>query len=396
MRIEDNERITRVGPGTPGGNMLRRYWWPILTSEQVKKKPVKVGLLGEKFVVFRTLEGKLGMLDQNCSHRRASLEFGRVEEKGIRCCYHGWLWSEKGACLEQMVEPDLGAKTRHQYKQGSYTVYEVSGLIFAYIGPLPAPQFPKWDLLFNDNCNKFIVGRDAHSNWVQRAENLQDALHVAVLHASVYPELAAKRATKVEWNECWYGIDMYLEYPNGIRDRHHFMFPASNRIYVGRAGQRPHQFIQWFTPVDDLYTLTFQMFCSIGDPPPYKTTVAEFQSYPPGVFKRVEDGWWDIWERDQDDAAMESQGVIANRSLENLASSDAGIVKFRRMLMKSIDAVERGENPTFGVQTDDQIVEFETYKTLGIDDPTQLHFAELGEKLEIRPPYDVNEENTVS
>lgn len=392
MKREENERITQVGPGTPAGNMLRRYWWPVVPSANVGTKPVKVKLLGEQFVLYRSLEGKLGFLDLNCTHRRASLEFGRVEEKGIRCCYHGWLFDENGNCLDQMVEPDRGAKTRHLYKQGSYSVFEISGLIFVYIGPQPAPAFPKWDLLFNDNSNKFIVGRDAHSNWVQRAENLQDALHVAVLHGSVYPELAGRRASKVEWNETWYGIDMYLGYPTGVRDRHHFMFPAMNRIYVGRAGQRPHQFIQWFVPVDDQYTLTYQMFCSIGDPPPYKTTIAEFQSYPPGGFKRVEDGWWGLWERDQDDAAMESQGVIANRALEHLATSDIGIVKFRKMLTKSIDDVEKGL-PAFGtIPPNDEVVHFETYKTLGIEDPTKIFHPELADKLSITKPYDLKED----
>ncbi len=394
MTPEDNERITRIGPGTPGGDMLRRYWWPVTAAANVKNKPVKIGLLGEKFVLFRTLKGDLGLLDLNCTHRRASLEFGRVEDKGIRCCYHGWLYDVKGNCLEQMVEPELGAKACHLYKQPSYSVREVSGLIFAYIGPQPEPKFPKWDLLFDDNANKFIVMRDAHSNWVQRVENLQDALHVAILHAPVYPELAAQRA-KTDWIERWYGIEMYMEYPSGIRDRHHFMFPAMNRIYVGRSGQRPHQFIQWFTPVTDTYTLTFQMFCSIGDPPPYKTTVAEFQGYPPGGFKRVEDGWWDIWERDQDDAAMESQGVIANRALEHLATSDIGITKFRRMLMKSIDAVERGEAPVGLIPPNDDVVMLESFKTLGIDNPTEVHNADLGEQLDVIAPYDVKENSTV-
>jgi 5,5'-dehydrodivanillate O-demethylase oxygenase subunit len=389
MDADDNRRITQVARGTAAGEMLRRYWWPILPSANVGKTPVKVKLLGEEFVVFRTAQGALGMLDLHCTHRRASLEFGRVEADGIRCCYHGWLYDVNGACLDQMMEPDRGARTRHLYRQGSYLAREVSGLVFAYIGPQPAPRFPKWDVLFDDHCNKFIVCRDAHSNWLQRAENQLDILHVPVLHASIYPELAGVRPHRVEWNETWYGVDFRLEYPTGVRDRHHYMFPSVNRVYVGRAGQRPHQLIQWYVPVSDTYTMVMQIFCSIGDAPPYKTTAAEFQHFAPGSVKRVEDGWWGIWERDQDDAAMESQGAIADRSLEHLASSDTGIVKFRNMLMKAIDEVERGENPTPGVPTDDEVVFLETYKTLAVDDPTAVRNAELGEKLQIRQPYDV-------
>jgi hypothetical protein len=135
--------------------------------------------------------------------------------------------------------------------------------------------------------------------------------------------------------------------------------------------------------------MVMQIFCSIGDPPPYKATVAEFQHFAPGSFKRVEDEWWGIWERDQDDAAMESQGVIADRSLEHLASSDTGVVKFRQMLMKAIEQVERGEAPTPGVPSDDEVVLLETYKTLVVDDPTEVRNADLGQRLQIRQPYDL-------
>jgi 5,5'-dehydrodivanillate O-demethylase oxygenase subunit len=392
MLAEENRKITQVGPGTPGGNLLRRYWWPVMPSASVTNKPVKVGLLGQKFVLFRTPGGELGMLDLHCTHRRASLEFGRVEDNGIRCCYHGWLYDAKGNCLDQMVEPDGGAKTRNNYKQGAYTVRELSGTIFAYIGPQPVPQLPMWDVLADENSNKFIVRRDAHSNWVQRAENQQDILHLSVLHASIYPELAGLRASRIDWNETWYGLDFYLEYPNGVRDRHHYMFPSVNRVYVSRAGQRPHQLIQWYVPIDDTFTMTYQIFCSMGDKPPYKTTVAEYQTLTPGNYKRVEDGWWGIWERDQDDAAMESQGTIADRTLEHLASSDIGVVKFRRMLSTSIDAVARGASPTFGVPPNDEVVMLETYKTLGLEDPTKIRHAGVGEKLAIRHPYDVAED----
>ena len=100
---EENELMTRVGPGTPAGEMLRRYWWPLAFTEALKPKgrPVKVRLLGEDFVLFRDGGGKLGLLDLHCSHRGTSLEFGRVEDGGIRCCYHGWLYDRNGRCLEQ-------------------------------------------------------------------------------------------------------------------------------------------------------------------------------------------------------------------------------------------------------------------------------------------------------
>jgi len=388
MNREENERITRVGPGTPGGTMLRRYWWPVAISDHVGNRPHKVRLLGEDFVLFRSLEGRLGLLDLHCTHRNASLEFGRVEAKGLRCCYHGWLYDEKGHCLDQMCEPNGGFPYREKIRQGAYAVTEKSGLIFAYIGPEPAPSLPKWDVLFDEQSNKFVQGRDMHSNWVQRAENMLDALHVMALHASVYPELAAQRPTTLEYNERWYGIDMYLEYPNGIRDRHHYMFPACNRIQVARSGQRPHQFIQWATPVDDTKSISFQIWAQSGDPPPYKVTGAQYQTTVPGEYRRVEDEWWGIWERDQDDAAVESQGPITDRTREHLASSDQGIVKFRRMLARAIDAVERAEGAFASVPPDDNVVMLETYKTLA-EDVTQIRNPELGKQLEVIQPYDL-------
>ena len=115
MLKEENERMTGVGPGTPGGQMLRRYWWPILVADHLGKRPVKVKLLSEEFVLYRGLNGVLGLLDKHCAHRNASLEFGRVEEGGLRCCYHGWLFDEKGNCLDQTCEPDGGKGYREKH-----------------------------------------------------------------------------------------------------------------------------------------------------------------------------------------------------------------------------------------------------------------------------------------
>jgi 5,5'-dehydrodivanillate O-demethylase len=380
--------MTGVGLNTPGGTMLRRYWWPIVVSDHLGKRPAKVKLLGEEFTLFRKPNGTLGLLDKHCSHRSASLEFGRVEEQGLRCCYHGWLYDEKGNCLDQMCEPNGGKGYREKIKHGAYSVIEKSGLIFAYIGPQPAPAFLKWDVLLDEKANKYVQARDLHVNWIQRAENMMDPLHVMALHASLYPELATQRPTRLDYNEMWYGIDMYLEYPNGIRDRHHYMFPASNRIQVARAGQHPHQFIQWATPIDDTSSVAFQIWCRHGEAPPYQIIGAQYQKTVPGECKRVEDGWWGIWERDQDDAAVESQGLITDRTREHLASSDQGIVKFRRMLLRSIDAVERGE-PAFGtIPPNDDVIMLETYKTLAAD-PTEIRNVELGKQLEVIQPYDL-------
>lgn len=388
LRKEENELLTRVGPGAPCGDLLRRYWWPVTCSDYLGKRPMRIRLLGEDFVLFRKPDGVLGFLDLHCTHRGASLEFGRVEAQGLRCCYHGWLYDERGRCQDQMCEPN-GGEHRENYRQGAYPVLEKSGLIFVYIGPGDAPPFPKWDVLFNDACSKVVQGRDAHGNWLQRAENMLDALHVMCLHASLYPELAAQRPNHLEFNETWYGIEMKLDYPGGVRDKHHYMFPAMNRIQVCRVGQRPHQFIQWVVPHDDEHCTTFQIWATEGDEPPYTTTTGAFQKTTPGDFRRVEDDWWGLWERDQDDAAIESQGVIADRTREHLATCDLGIVKMRRMLLRSIDAVTKGEEPAARIPPNDDVIELESYKTMVGDTPDAVRQPKEGERLQIIAPYDL-------
>ena len=146
MTPEQNERLTRVGPGTPCGEMLRRYWWPIWFTELVTDKPVPVRLLGEDLVLFRNADGGTGLLDRRCPHRGASLELGRVEDDGIRCCYHGWKFAADGACLDMPAEPP-GTPLINEVHQTAYVTQETAGLVFAYLGPLPAPLLPRYDLL---------------------------------------------------------------------------------------------------------------------------------------------------------------------------------------------------------------------------------------------------------
>ena len=386
---EENEFLTRVGPGTPCGQMLRRYWWPIAVSEDVETAPIVVRLLGEDAVLFRDGSGALGLLDRHCAHRGASLEFGRVEAYGLRCCYHGWLYDRDGRCLDQPCEPpDSNFKDR--VRQKAYPVREVSGIVFGYIGPLPAPSFPKYDLLFRDDCNKTVYGRDMHCNWLQRAENMLDMMHVMCLHASLYPELALTRPGTHEWTERWYGVQMDLSYPNGVEDRHHFVFPFINRVQVMRAGQEPFQFMQWVTPIDDAKCVSYQVWASEVENGPYSLRTGKYQATVPGEVKRVEDGWWNIWERDQDDAAADSQGVVADRTREHLGASDRGTIMLRKMIKDAIAANERGDDPP-GILRDDahEIIDLYAYKLALGGVAGEVRAPEVGERLGIVEPFDL-------
>ena len=389
LSAADNDLLTRVGPGTPCGDMLRRYWWPIGTSDEIGGEPTVVNLLGQTFVAFRDGRGHAGMLDRKCCHRGASLEYGRVEEEGLRCCYHGWLFDRNGRCLDQPCEPeDSNFKTR--VRQGAYPVHEVSGLVFAYIGPGDSPAFPKYDLLYNDQCNKTVYGRDMQSNWLQRVENMLDMLHVMCLHASLYPELAFKRPDYYDWTERWYGVQMDLTYPNGTEDRHHYVFPFINRVQVMRAGQEPYQFMQWVSPQDDTRCISYQVWASEAEEGPYSLQTGKFQHTVRGEYKRVEAGFWNIWERDQDDVAADSQGVIADRTDEHLGVSDRGIILLRKMIQDAIEAVKRGEDPP-GILRDPghDIIDLYAWKTELGAEPGKVRAADVGKKLEIIQPFDL-------
>ena len=343
MTPERNEMLTRVGPGTPGGAMLRRYWWPVGFDEQIQKKIVPVRHLGEDFVLFRDATGTLAMLDAACAHRRASLEHGRVEDRGIRCCYHGWLYDTAGRCLEMPAEPP-GSTLHEEVRQRSVPVQVVAGLIFAYLGPDPAPKIPRYDLLALDDCDRTIWAAEDHCNWVQRAENGVDAYHSMALHASMYPSIALKRP-EVEFEKTWYGFRTHSVYPDGRINIVHDIFPSSTRRYNARAGSIPSQFLHIRVPIDDLSTMTFFVESKFKPEGPYKRECRGYQTTVRGVYNHVEDGWWGLASEEQDRAAQESQGVIHDRSREFLGTSDRGIVMWRKLAFDSIRAAKEGRDP---------------------------------------------------
>ena len=343
MTPQENETMTRVGPNTPGGKFLRSYWWPVWFTQELTNKPVPIRLLGEDFVLFRDGSGKIGFLDAACPHRRASLTLGRVEEKGIRCCYHGWLLSAEGHCLEMPAEPK-GSKLHEDVRQHHGLTQEAGGLIFAYLGPLPAPQLPHYDLLFREDCDRAVWAKDDHCNWAQRAENGVDPYHSMSLHASVYPSMAMKRPDAT-WTPMWYGFRMQSEYPGGKRNVSHHIFPSTTRRHGARVGTTPSEYLHIRVPTDDTLTTTFYVKANIKPEGPYKTTCRGMQKTQPGVYQRVEDEWWGLESSDQDRAAQESQGPIHDRSREFLGTSDKGVVMWRKLVFEGIKAVAKGADP---------------------------------------------------
>ncbi len=242
---EENEFLTRVGRGKPAGEMLRRYWWPVAFSEDIKAKgvPAKITLLAEDFALFRDGAGHLGLVALHCSHRGTSLEYGRVEENGIRCCYHGWLYDVRGNCLEQPAE--AGDSTfKDRIKHPAYHAQDAGGLVFAYIGPEPAPLLPNYDLLVREDGCRVVGGGEEFCNWLQRAENSADGAHSIALHAAGYPNMAMKRPT-IKWEATQFGIKETTWIEGATRPRiSHFVFPSHVRHSAARIDEQPRQVIR--------------------------------------------------------------------------------------------------------------------------------------------------------
>src|SRR5262249_8553484 len=149
LSVEDNELLTRVGAGTPAGELLRRYWWPVAGEAQLVKATKRVRLLGEDLVLYRDRSGSLGLIGAQCSHRNAGVVSAFPEEDGLRCAYHGWKFNARGECVEQPFEQTVHPDSRFRETCGipGYPVQSLGGLVWAYLGPQPAPLLPRWDVL---------------------------------------------------------------------------------------------------------------------------------------------------------------------------------------------------------------------------------------------------------
>ena len=168
---EENERFTRVGPGTPMGEMLRRYWHPVGCSEFLGAKPQRLKLLGEELVLYRGEDGKPALMELRCAHRGVALDYSRVEGDCIRCPYHGWKYDRTGQCVEQPAEPEASS-FKDRIKLRSYPTQEFSGLVYGYLGPEPAPLLPLYDVLLMEDGVKTVQVQEVHANWFNHVENI--------------------------------------------------------------------------------------------------------------------------------------------------------------------------------------------------------------------------------
>jgi 5,5'-dehydrodivanillate O-demethylase len=366
---EENETLTRVGRGTPAGEMLRRYWFPISAAQELtEEKPTKfVRVLGEDLVLFRDKSGRVGLLEDRCSHRGASLSYGRVEERGISCAYHGWLYDIEGNCLEAPPEP-TGSKFCLSVKHRAYPVQKLSGLFWAYLGPQPVPVIPKIDVWArNDGRKKVFVQPRLDCNWLQAMENSVDPAHLQILHQDTALDFARGRKPvsttrgftddieSFEFHEVPLGIMKKRTYKNGIIDEHPLIFP--NILRQGNGAQIR-------VPIDDTHTMIF-IVRFFPNPDGKITDDDETQAEYVKSYKNPPDGLHPLARftldevQAQDHMAWETQGPIADRTRERLATSDRGVVMLREMVMREIGRVQQGQDPK-GVMRDPDHEIFDT------------------------------------
>ena len=363
---EQNERLTRIGPGTPCGELLRRYWQPLCPAAEITPANPKkrIRIMGEDLLVFRDGEGRIGCVEEFCKHRGASLYYGYVEDDGIRCCYHGWKYDCSGQCTEQPFEPKA-SRLKDEIRLRSYPVQRLGGLLFAYMGPDPAraPLLPRWDVLVREDGKREIKMFPTHEcNWLQIQENTADSTHTFFLHGVMDRRIGLKHPfapyyrrpiEKLDFKVCEWGIDKVIVYGGDVPEkeiRPPLIFPNILRIPNG-----PMEVMHWRVPIDDVSTrIVFVAFTPARDASVRTREDDEIPyTYLPPM--KAQDGEYDLKTFfSQDQMAQESQGAIYDRTNENLGVSDRGIVLLRKMLLEQIERVERGEDPTVAVVRDPQ------------------------------------------
>jgi 5,5'-dehydrodivanillate O-demethylase len=353
---EQNDRLTQVGPGTPMGSLLRRYWQPVAAAIELDGDPVrKVRFLGEDLTLYRSSAGEYGLIEDRCAHRCMSLEFGIPDEKGLRCPYHGWVYDQSGQCVEQPFEdrafPEAHYKDR--IKVTAYPVRELGGLLFAYFGPLPAPLLPRWDLLVRDDLDVAVEKHLLPCNWLQCMDNAADPVHFEFLHAAFGNYTLKKlgkpaamtqaKHLKIEFDVFRFGIMkrrlLEGENPDTSDDwniGHPLIFP--NLLAVGAEGSST---FQYRVPVDDTRTLQIAFRTTKRKPgaAPLPITVKYSELFGADG-KLVADTI-----PKQDMTGWVGQGPISDRTREHLTASDKGVILYHKLLYENMERVERDEDP---------------------------------------------------
>lgn len=384
---EDNERLVRVGPGTPAGELFRRYWQPAALSEELAERdgqPIRVRLLGEDLIAFRDSQGRIGLVDAFCPHRRAPLFFGRNEESGIRCVYHGWKFDSAGICVDLPSEPansPIGAEIRIK----AYETVERGGIVWAYLGPpatLPPPPDYEWTRA--PQTHRAVSKAHQECNYLQALEGGLDTAHVSFLHNNRIGDrnnlFARDGAPRIEVFETDYGYRYVarrrVDAARNFVRLYHYILPFQQmRPNVTRTGlytndQVPRYDGHIWVPSDDEHVAVYNWMCgydaaSVLDPDYVEQVEAGYGrgkgDFVAGTYRLKANAANDYFidravqkktsitgikgVNTQDIAVQEGMGPITNRTREYLGTSDRAIIVMRRMLLEAVRAVARGESP---------------------------------------------------
>jgi phthalate 4,5-dioxygenase oxygenase subunit len=385
VRAEQNDFLTRTGPGTPMGELFRRYWLPALLAEELPAPdcpPVRVRMLGEKLIAFRDTQNRLGLVDEFCAHRGVSLWFGRNEESGLRCPYHGWKYDYTGQCIEIPSEPD-NPRLCQRMKLKSYPLVERGGVLWTYMGPAESrPPLPEHEWAMVPAPNRFVSKRHQESNWLQAMEGGIDSSHVSFLH---------RFTMKVD--PMFKGATQSHQYNLGDLAPHFEVVESPGGLYIGARRNAENDKYYW--RVTQYVMPSFTLIPPRGDHPigghcwvpmddencwAWSTnhhatralTTEEREAMEaglgihtpliPGTFrpKANKDNDYLIDRRAQkegrtfsgvegfamqDASVQESMGAIQDRTRENLVPTDQGIIMARRRLVAAANGIKNGEQP---------------------------------------------------
>ncbi len=354
---KEDAELTRVGPDTPCGEYLRRFWQPICFSDDLRDVPLRVTILGEDLVAFRDFSGTVGLLELHCPHRGTSLEFGLISERGIRCCYHGWLFDADGTILETPGEP-ANSTLKDRLCHGAYPVHEYNGVVFTYMGPPEQqPPFPMYDS-FTRPGSRLIPGQKYFypCNWLQILENAMDPVHTAYLHTIVagsqftdefgkLPELdfaetptgmiyiATRRVGENIWARMVENVLPNLQQVAPVWENGHQVHPFGGPMMS-----------RWIVPQDDTHTM-FVEFRHVSETEGATPSWwADRRVMIPGQLPEA-DSYEGSQRRPGDYEAQVSQRPIAIHGLEHLGATDRGVIIFRQQIRRGIRAVQEGRDP---------------------------------------------------
>jgi len=356
-----DQLITHTDHGTPGGEYLRRYWHPVALSSEVTNTPLEIRILGEDLVIFKTTENKIGLIHKYCTHRRASLVFGKTESKGIRCCYHGWLFSPDGEILETPGEDPESKQAkivREKFKLGAYPIKEFNGIIFAFMGPPEKiPEFPLYDAFETPYDKRSPYKINYKCNWIQVLDAIMDPVHTSFLHgqsSGIQFSEGFAEVGEIEFYEretqylganirrvddnVWVRINELI-LPNFTQAGSAFAADGTKTKYFGRSS-----FTRWVVPVDDhnCVAIAWANFGERGDPIEYDNKEG---------YERIEAGetidrTFEEKQKSPGDAeAVEGMGSISAHKGEHLMPTDYGIMTYRRNIRKLIKALQEGQEP---------------------------------------------------